>query len=133
MQLKKCGCVAWRFPLPLFLSAPIIIQRLCWHNLAVTLGSDHFARGRLPALQKDIQKAHFMKLIIKLIAGITLGILLGLFAPEWITRILITVKALFAELLFFTVPLLILFFITSGIAALPQKSGQLLGRSLGVA
>ena len=74
-----------------------------------------------------------MKLIIKLIAGITLGIVLGLFAPEWITRILITVKALFAELLFFTVPLLILFFITSGIAALPQKSGQLLGRSLGLA
>ncbi|MDP2286212.1 MAG: dicarboxylate/amino acid:cation symporter [Pseudohongiella sp.] len=74
-----------------------------------------------------------MKLIIKLIAGITLGILLGLFAPDWITRILITVKALFAELLFFTIPLLILFFITSGIAALPQKSGQLLGRSLGLA
>ncbi|MDO9476516.1 MAG: dicarboxylate/amino acid:cation symporter [Pseudohongiella sp.] len=74
-----------------------------------------------------------MKLILKLIAGITLGILLGLFAPDWITRILITVKALFAELLFFTIPLLILFFITSGIAALPQKSGQLLGRSLGLA
>lgn len=74
-----------------------------------------------------------MKLIIKLIAGIALGIVLGLFAPEWITRILITAKALFAELLFFTIPLLILFFITSGIAALPQKSGQLLGRSLGLA
>jgi Na+/H+-dicarboxylate symporter len=97
------------------------------------LGSDHFGRGRLPPLQKDIQKARVMKLIIKLIAGITLGILLGLFAPEWITRILITVKALFAELLFFTIPLLILFFITSGIAALPQRSGQLLGRSLGLA
>lgn len=74
-----------------------------------------------------------MKLILKLIAGIVLGIVLGLFAPDWITRILITVKALFAELLFFTIPLLILFFITSGIAALPNKSGQLLGRSLGLA
>lgn len=74
-----------------------------------------------------------MKLIIKLIAGIALGIVLGMFAPEWITRILITVKALFAELLFFTIPLLILFFITSGIAALPSRSGQLLGRSLGLA
>jgi len=83
--------------------------------------------------KKDHQKACDMKLILKLIAGITLGIVLGLFAPEWITRILITAKALFAELLFFTIPLLILFFITSGIAALPQRSGQLLGRSLGLA
>lgn len=91
------------------------------------------ARDSIPASKKHMLKACFMKLIIKLIAGITLGIVLGLFAPEWITRILITVKALFAELLFFTVPLLILFFITSGIAALPQKSGQLLGRSLGLA
>lgn len=74
-----------------------------------------------------------MKLILKLIAGIVAGTLLGLFAPEWLTRILITVKALFGELLFFTIPLLILFFISSGIAALPHKSGQLLGRSLGLA
>lgn len=74
-----------------------------------------------------------MKLILKLIAGIVAGTLLGLFAPEWLTRILITVKALFGELLFFTIPLLILFFISSGIAALPHRSGQLLGRSLGLA
>lgn len=74
-----------------------------------------------------------MKLILKLVLGILAGILLGLYAPEWMTRILITVKALFGELLFFTVPLLILFFISSGIAALPHKSGQLLGRSLGLA
>jgi len=74
-----------------------------------------------------------MKLVIILIAGIVAGILLGLFAPDWMIRILITVKALFGELLFFTVPLLILFFISSGIAALPQQSGRLLGRSLGLA
>ena len=46
---------------------------------------------------------------------------------------LITFKALFGELLFFTIPLLILFFITSGIAALPRNAGRLLGRSLGLA
>ncbi|HAW91372.1 MULTISPECIES: dicarboxylate/amino acid:cation symporter [unclassified Arsukibacterium] len=74
-----------------------------------------------------------MQLILKLIAGIVLGMLLGLYAPHWLTQVLITFKALFGQLLFFTIPLLILFFITSGIAALPQKSGKLLGRTLGIA
>lgn len=74
-----------------------------------------------------------MQLIFKLIAGIVLGILIGLFAPYALTQVLITFKALFGELLFFTIPLLILFFITSGIAALPRNAGRLLGRSLGLA
>lgn len=74
-----------------------------------------------------------MLLILKLIAGILLGMLMGLYAPYWLTQILITVKALFGQLLFFTVPLLILFFITSGIAALPRNSGKLLSRTLGIA
>ena len=74
-----------------------------------------------------------MLLILKLIAGILLGIMMGLYAPHWLTQILITFKALFGQLLFFTVPLLILFFITSGIAALPRNSGKLLGHTLGIA
>ena len=74
-----------------------------------------------------------MKLIIKLLAGIVLGILLGMLAPAGVTRILITIKALFGELLFFTIPLLILFFISSVIAALPRNAGKLLGRSLPLA
>lgn len=89
-------------------------------------------RARLPGKTMEYRTRR-MKLILKLIAGIVLGTLLGLYAPEWITRILITVKALFGELLFFTIPLLILFFISSGIAALPGQSGRLLGRSLGLA
>ena len=40
---------------------------------------------------------------------------------------------MFGQLLFFTIPLLILFFITSGIASLPNNSGKLLGKTLGVA
>ncbi|MCC5856125.1 MAG: dicarboxylate/amino acid:cation symporter [Idiomarina sp.] len=74
-----------------------------------------------------------MTLIIKLIAGIVLGSLLGLFAPDWIVQLLLTFKELFGELLFFVIPLLILFFITSGIAGLPRNSGRLLGRTLGIA
>ncbi|MEH8017087.1 dicarboxylate/amino acid:cation symporter [Rheinheimera muenzenbergensis] len=74
-----------------------------------------------------------MALILKLIAGIVLGMLCGLYAPHDLTRLLITFKGLFGELLFFTVPLLILFFITSGIAALPRNSGKLLSRTVGFA
>ena len=74
-----------------------------------------------------------MALILKLIAGIVLGILCGLYAPHAVTQLLLTFKALFGQLLFFIIPLLILFFITSGIAALPRNSGKLLGRTLSIA
>lgn len=73
-----------------------------------------------------------MKLILKLIAGIVGGILIGLFAPEWINRILLTFQGLFSEFLTFIIPLLIFFFVASGIANLPQKSAHLLGRTLGM-
>jgi len=74
-----------------------------------------------------------MKLIVKLVAGIVLGILIGLYAPIWTVQILLTFKGLFGQLLFFTIPLLILFFITSGIAGLPRNSGKLLGGTLALA
>jgi Na+/H+-dicarboxylate symporter len=74
-----------------------------------------------------------VRLILKLVAGIVAGILLGLLAPAWMTRILLTFRDLFGQLLFFTIPLLILFYITSGIAGLPRNSGRLLGRTLGTA
>jgi len=74
-----------------------------------------------------------MRLIAKLLAGIVFGIVIGLFAPDGLTRVLITFTGVFGELLFFIIPLLILFFITSGIAALPTNSGRLLGRSLALA
>ena len=74
-----------------------------------------------------------MALILKLIAGIVLGILCGLYAPHALTQLLLTFKALFGQLLFFVIPLLILFFITSCIAALPRNSGKLLSKTLAIA
>ncbi len=71
-----------------------------------------------------------MKLILKLIAGILVGILLGFFAPDAIIRILLTVKLLGGQLIGFTIPLIILFYITSGIASLPKNSGSLLGKTV---
>ncbi|MGL5007478.1 MAG: dicarboxylate/amino acid:cation symporter [Plesiomonas sp.] len=74
-----------------------------------------------------------MKLIAKLIAGILAGLVFGLFAPEWFLRALLTVKVLIGEMINFTIPLIILFFIASGIASLPQNSGKLLGKTVGLA
>ncbi len=71
-----------------------------------------------------------MKLILKLIAGIISGILLGFFAPDAVIRILLTVKLLGGQLIGFTIPLIILFYIISGIASLPKNSGSLLGKTV---
>ncbi|MBY6064239.1 dicarboxylate/amino acid:cation symporter [Pseudidiomarina sediminum] len=74
-----------------------------------------------------------MGLIIKLVLGIIGGVLVGLYTPHWVSQLLLTFKELFGQLLFFTIPLLILFFITSGIAGLPRNSGKLLGKTLSIA
>ncbi|MCH7371176.1 MULTISPECIES: dicarboxylate/amino acid:cation symporter [Aeromonas] len=74
-----------------------------------------------------------MKLVLKLIAGILAGLLLGLYAPEWVARVLFTAKTVIGQLISFTIPLIILFFITSGIASLPKNSGRLLGNTVALA
>ncbi len=74
-----------------------------------------------------------MNLILKLLAGMVAGILLGLFAPAWPVRTLLTVTEVVGQLIKFTIPLIILFYITSGIASLPRDSGKLLGRTVGFA
>ncbi|MFQ2907975.1 dicarboxylate/amino acid:cation symporter [Aeromonas allosaccharophila] len=71
-----------------------------------------------------------MKLVLKLIAGILAGLLLGLYAPEWVACVLFTAKTVIGQLITFTIPLIILFFIMSGIASLPKNSGKLLGKTV---
>ncbi|ASM49569.1 hypothetical protein PESP_a1452 [Pseudoalteromonas espejiana DSM 9414] len=74
-----------------------------------------------------------MKLILKLIAGIVAGILVGLYVPLVGVELLFTIKELIGQLISFTIPLIILFFIASGIAGLPKGSGHLLGKTVGFA
>ena len=74
-----------------------------------------------------------MKLILKLIAGIVAGILVGLYVPLTGVELLFTVKELIGQLISFSIPLIILFFIASGIAGLPKGSGHLLGKTVGFA
>lgn len=74
-----------------------------------------------------------MKLISRLVAGIVGGILVGLFAPVFITKLLITFQGIFGQLIFFTIPLLILFYISTGVANLGVKAGKLVPATVGIA
>ncbi|KAF7777935.1 hypothetical protein PMAN_a2708 [Pseudoalteromonas marina] len=70
---------------------------------------------------------------MKLIAGIVAGILVGFYVPLTGVELLFTVKELIGQIISFTIPLIILFFIASGIAGLPKGSGHLLGKTVGFA
>ncbi|WP_448211092.1 dicarboxylate/amino acid:cation symporter [Colwellia sp. MEBiC06753] len=74
-----------------------------------------------------------MNLVLKLIAGIVAGMLIGLYGPDVIVQLLFTAQTVIGQLIKFTIPLIILFYIASGIASLPQGSGSLLGKTVGLA
>jgi Na+/H+-dicarboxylate symporter len=74
-----------------------------------------------------------MNLVLKLIAGIVAGIIIGLYAPDFLVQLTFTVQLFIGQLIKFTIPLIILFYIASGIASLPQGSGALLGKTVGLA
>ena len=65
-------------------------------------------------------------LVPKLIIAIILGILIGQFLPEEICRIVVTLSGLFSSFLKFVIPLMILAYVTMGIADLTQGAGKLL-------
>ncbi|MCD0492152.1 dicarboxylate/amino acid:cation symporter [Chromobacterium violaceum] len=74
-----------------------------------------------------------MKLILKLLAGMAVGLLLGLYAPGPLLTLLLTFKGLFSQFIGFMIPLIIVFYIMSGIAALETGSGRMLGWTVGLA
>lgn len=65
-------------------------------------------------------------LLPRVIVAIVLGIVCGLFMPQWTTRIALTFNAIFGQLLGFTIPLLILGLVAPGIADLGRNAGRLL-------
>lgn len=79
------------------------------------------------------EKKFKLGLISKIIIGIIAGLILGSVAPSWINRIFITFTSIFGNFLGFIIPLLILGFVTSGIAELGTGAGKLLGVTVGIA
>ena len=65
-------------------------------------------------------------LVPKLIIAIIIGILCGQFLPESICRVIVTASGLFSTFLKFVIPLMIVAYVTMGIADLSQGAGKLL-------
>lgn len=65
-------------------------------------------------------------LVPKIIIGIILGILIGQYMPEPICRTVVTLSSIFSNYLKFVIPLMILAYVTMGIAGLSQGAGKLL-------
>lgn len=74
-----------------------------------------------------MQKTKKIGLIPRMILGILVGILVGLYLPMWFTRITVTFSSIFGAFLNFIIPLMILAFVTKGIADLGEGAGKLLG------
>ena len=66
-------------------------------------------------------------LVPKLIVAIILGILIGRYMPAGFTRLFVTFSKIFGSFLSFIIPLMILAFVTKGIADLGEGAGKLLG------
>lgn len=72
------------------------------------------------------KKKFKLGLLPKLIIAIIVGILFGQFLPEWFCRIVVTASGFFSTFLSFVIPLMILAYVTMGIANLKNGAGQLL-------
>lgn len=75
-------------------------------------------------------------LIPRLIIAIVLGIIIGAYLPvarKEITTILVTISGLFGKFLSFIIPLMIIAFVTKGIADLSEGAGKLLLASVIIA
>ena len=72
-------------------------------------------------------------LLFKLVTAIILGILLGLVANETIIGILMTVKEILGQIIFYCVPLIIIGFITPSIIDLRANATKMLGVTLLIA
>ncbi|MDY3118250.1 MAG: dicarboxylate/amino acid:cation symporter [Peptoniphilus sp.] len=79
------------------------------------------------------KKAFTFGLIPKLILAIVLGILVGSFLPEMVTKVAVTFSANFGKFLNFVIPLMIIAFVAKGIADLSEGAGKLLLATVGIA
>ena len=70
------------------------------------------------------KKAFTLGLIPKLIIAIILGILVGSYLPEVVTKIAVTFSANFGKFLNFVIPLMIIAFVAKGIADLSEGAGK---------
>lgn len=66
-------------------------------------------------------------LIVKLIIGVTLGIIIGLISNEAVINIIQSIKYILGQIIFFMVPLIVLGFIAPAIAKMGNNASKMLG------
>lgn len=77
--------------------------------------------------RKKVGKKFKLGLIPKIIIAIILGVIVGKYLPEVVVRIAVTFSSIFGSFLNFIIPLMIIGFVTKGIADLGEGAGKLLG------
>lgn len=65
-------------------------------------------------------------LLPRVLIAIGLGVTLGLFVPEWFTRVFLTFNGVFSQLLGFMIPLIIVGLVTAAIGDLGSGAGKML-------
>ena len=80
-------------------------------------------------MKKKIKLSLFVKVLIAIVAGALLGLVL----PDAVVRIFKTFNVLFAQLLKFIVPLLVLGLVTPAIANVGRGAGKMLLSVMGIA
>lgn len=72
-------------------------------------------------------------LIIKLILGVIVGLVVGLYCNETVIGLINTVKFILGQIIFFTVPLIILGFIAPAITSMKSNASKMLAVMIGLA
>ena len=76
------------------------------------------------------KKSFFNSLLFKLFLGIILGTLVGRFSSEQVITVIDTIKLTLGQLIFYSVPVIILGFITPAIVSLSEDAGKVLSATL---
>ncbi len=72
-------------------------------------------------------------LIFKLLVGIAAGVVIGLFANDAVMEVMVTVKYVIGQLIYYTVPLVVIGFIAPAITRLGHNAHKMLGAGVGLA
>lgn len=78
-------------------------------------------------------KKLFDSLIFKLALAVVVGLLVGFYAPSSLMNIVVTLKYILGQVIFFAVPLIIIGFIAPSISKLKNNASQLLGYAISFA
>lgn len=86
-----------------------------------------------PRLNHKKMKFPKVNLLLRIVIAIALGIMGGMWLPEWIMRLFSTFSAIFSSFLGFFIPLLILGFVAPAISEIGRRAGAMLLATVAIA